>query len=145
MRRCIGKRVRLSLEAALVFGGLAVVSVIGGSPPASASTTVTLYVAPSGTGDCTSAAVPCGSIQQAITTAEGGTYRGDHVTIDVAAGTYTENDTIDVPSHESLTIAGAGASTTRPQRSRPGARSGNGHVESTYPPPSRTGIDKPLI
>ena len=54
----------------------------------------------------------CGSIQTAITTAETATYNGDDATINVAAGTYTENDTIAASSLNSLTIAGAGASFT---------------------------------
>jgi hypothetical protein len=94
-----------------MFGGLVGVSVIDGSLPASASTLVTLYVAPSGTGDC-SAATPCGSIQQAINTAEGSTYNGDDVTIDAAGGTYTENDSISASSLDLLTIAGGTSTTT---------------------------------
>ena len=34
------------------------------------------------------------------------------MTINVALGTYTENDTVDASTLNSLTIAGAGASTT---------------------------------
>ena len=60
-----------------------------------------------GTGDCTTLATACGSIQTAITTAE--TKTGDDVTINVASRPYTENDTIDASTLNSLTIAGAGA------------------------------------
>ena len=42
----------------------------------------------------------------------GGSYNGDDVTVNVAAGTYTENDSIDASSLNSLAIAGAGASST---------------------------------
>ena len=79
---------------------------------AEAQPQVTLYVAPSGSGDCTSLPNACGSIHTAISTATGGSYAGDDVTIDVAAGTYDENDIIDASSLNSLTIAGAGASST---------------------------------
>ena len=78
----------------------------GANPP------VTLYVAPSGSGDCTTLVNACGSVQTAINTATGGSYPGDDVTIDVAAGTYDENDIADASSLNSLTIAGAGASST---------------------------------
>ncbi len=102
---------RALVPGSLVFGGVAVASVIAGSQSASAApTAVPLYVAVGGTGDCTTLATACGSIQTAITTAE--TKTGDDVTINVALGTYTENDTIDASTLNSLTIAGAGASTT---------------------------------
>ena len=75
---------------------------------------VALYAAPvaSGTGDCSTPANACDSVQSAITTATVGSYTGDDVTVNVAAGTYTENDTVDASSLHSLTIAGADASTT---------------------------------
>ncbi|HUD68743.1 MAG TPA: choice-of-anchor Q domain-containing protein, partial [Acidimicrobiales bacterium] len=73
---------------------------------------MTLYVSAGGTGDCTTQVNACGSIQTAINAAEAGTYNGDDVTIDVAAGTYTENDSVSASSLNSLTIAGAGAIST---------------------------------
>ncbi len=79
---------------------------------AEAQPQVTLYVAPSGSGDCTSQPNACGSVQTAISTATGGSYAGYDVTIDVGAGTYDENDIVDASSLDSLTIAGAGASST---------------------------------
>jgi YVTN family beta-propeller protein len=104
---------RVLLTVSLLFSGVLTAVVLGGATPASAhQPSVTLYVVPSGSGDCTSLVNACGSIQTAINTAEGGSYNGDDVTINVAAGTYTENDSIDDPSLDSLTIAGAGASST---------------------------------
>ena len=47
-----------------------------------------------------------------LATATGGSYAGDDVTIDVAAGTYDENDTIPTSSLDSLTIQGAGQGAT---------------------------------
>ena len=52
----------------------------------------TLYVASGGTGDCSSQANACGSIQTAITTATGGSYAGDDVTIDVARHLHRDRD-----------------------------------------------------
>jgi hypothetical protein len=75
--------------------------------PAGAATPVTLYVSTSGTGDCTSSANACASIQTAITAAE--LLVSSDVTIEVAAGTYVENDTIDVPGGDTLTIQGSSA------------------------------------
>ncbi len=103
---------RAALAGSLLVGGVSLVAVIAGTAPASAQPAVSLYVASGGSGDCTSQLNACGSIQTAITTAEGVSYSGDDVTINVAAGTYTENDTISGASFNSLTIAGAGASTT---------------------------------
>ncbi len=103
---------RAALAGALLVGGVSLVAMIAGTAPASAQPAVSLYVASGGSGDCTSQLNACGSIQTAINTAEGGSYSGDDVTINVAAGTYTENDTISGASFNSLTIAGAGASTT---------------------------------
>ena len=87
-------------------------SVIAGTAPVSAQPAVSLYVAFGGVGDCSTQVNACGSIQTAITTAEGGSDNGDDVTINVGAGTYTENDTVSASLLNSLTIAGAGASTT---------------------------------
>ena len=47
-------------------GGVALASVVAGSLPASAAPAVSLYVAVGGTGDCTTAADACASIQTAI-------------------------------------------------------------------------------
>ena len=91
----------------VMAGGLAGVALTPGL--AAAQPQITLYVAPSGSGDCTSLPNACGSIQTALDTATGGSYAGDDVTVDVAAGTYDENDIIDASSLNSLTIAGAGA------------------------------------
>ena len=103
---------RAALAGALLVGGVSLVAMIAGTAPASAQPAVSLYVASGGSGDCTSQLNACGSIQTAINTAEGGSYSGDDVTINVAAGTYTENDTMSSSSTNSLTIAGAGASAT---------------------------------
>ena len=101
-------------------GGVAVASVIAGSLPASAAPTpVSLYVSSAtGAGTACSQPSPCATIQQAISNATGGSYTGDDVTINVAGGTtanpatYTEINAFDASSLNSLTIAGAGASTT---------------------------------
>jgi hypothetical protein len=107
-----GRSLRALLAGSLVVGVVVVGSVVVDSVPASASTPVSLYVAVGGAGDCTIPANACGSIHTAINTAQGGAYNGDNVTINVAAGTYTENDSISASSLNSLTLAGAGASTT---------------------------------
>lgn len=108
----VGRRmwVPASMCCAVIAGALGGVALTPGL--AGAQPQVTLYVAPSGSGDCTSLPNACGSIQTAVGTATGGSYAGDDVTIDVAAGTYTENDNVDASSLDSLTIAGAGASST---------------------------------
>jgi YVTN family beta-propeller protein len=104
---------RVLLTVSLLFSGVLTAVVLGGATPASAhQSSVTLYVVPSGSGDCTSLVNACGSIQTAINAAEGGSYNGDDVTINVAGGTYTENDSIGASSLDSLTIAGAGPSST---------------------------------
>jgi hypothetical protein len=81
-----------------------------------AVTTVTLYVGPSGsaTTGCTSQTNPCTTIQDGVNAAEGSSpsYSGQAVTIEVAAGDYDESDTIDAPGLSSLTLQGAGASST---------------------------------
>jgi titin len=84
----------------------------GLSAPVTPVPAVSLYVTTTGSGAACSQASPCGSIQAAIDTAEGGSYNGDDVTVNVAAGTYTETDSIDASSLNSLTISGAGASST---------------------------------
>ncbi len=107
-----GRSLRALLAGSLVLGCVAAGSVALDSQPAAAATPVPLYVASGGSGDCTTSATACGSIESAITTAESGSYNGDDVTINVAAGTYTENDTIAASGLNSLTLQGAGASTT---------------------------------
>ena len=73
----------------------------------------TLYVTPTGAGSVCTFTSPCGSIENAVSAATGGSYALDNVTIDVAAGTYeNEVDTIDAATLGSLTIAGAGAGST---------------------------------
>ena len=84
-----------------------------GAQVASANTSVTLYVSSTGTvtTGCTSPGTgPCKTIQEGVTAAEA--YSSSDVTVEVAAGTYDENDTIAVPSGDTLTLQGAGASTT---------------------------------
>ena len=103
---------KILLAGPLLFGSAVTATVIGGTTPAWAQSSVTLYVASGGTGDCSSQANACGSIGTAIATATGGSYSNDDVTIDVGVGTYTETDTINASSLNSLAIAGAGASTT---------------------------------
>jgi hypothetical protein len=83
------------------------------TPAAAVPAAVTLYVSPSGTATtgCTdSGTEACTSIQDGIDAAE--TYGDTNVTIDVAAATYDESDTIDVPSGDTLTLQGAGAPST---------------------------------
>jgi hypothetical protein len=73
-------------------------------PVAAVPAATTRYVEPSGTdsGDCSDPGSPCQTIQYAV----GKAVAGD--TIDVAAGTYNENVTID----RSLTLQGTGAGRT---------------------------------
>jgi len=100
--------VTLSIPAVLL-GTLTAIS-----SPAGASNAVTLYVNGSlGTvvSGCSSpGANACETLQQAITAAE--SYTNSDVTILVAAGTYNEHDTINVPSTDTLVIQGAGAPVT---------------------------------
>jgi large repetitive protein len=108
-----GRRVRAVFGAALIVGSLSgsaitSQSVAAATPPP----TVTLYVSASGpaTRGCTSAAAPCQTILEGVTAAE--VLTGDAVTITVAAGTYPGGVTIAASELASLTIEGAGASTT---------------------------------
>ncbi len=81
-------------------------------PLAGAVNTVTLYVSTSGTNntECTAAKV-CASVQEGIDAAN--TYANTSIILEVAAGMYVENDTVGVlPVSDTLTIQGAGASTT---------------------------------
>ena len=111
-----GRRMPRLLTAAVAVGllgsSVSIAMVAVGSLPASAAPAVSLYVTTTESGSVCSQASPCGSIQTAINTAQGGSYSGDDVTINVAAGTYTEIDTISASSLNSVTIAGAGASIT---------------------------------
>ena len=108
----MAKGVGALLAGVLLFGGVLTAVVVGGATPAAAQQSVTLYVTQSGSGSACSQGAPCGSVSAAISTATGGTYDGDDVTIDVAGGTYSENDTVDASLLDSLTITGAGASST---------------------------------
>ncbi len=103
---------RIMLAGALLFGGAVTATVIGGSTPVWAQSAVTLYVASGGSGDCTSHVDACGSLATALTTATGASYSDDDVTIDVGAGTFDENDIVDAAGLNSLTIDGAGRSST---------------------------------
>ncbi len=114
----IRRSFRALLAGSLVLGSVAVGSLAVESLPASASGPVLLYVSTSGSDGggsnaCTASTAPCLTIQQAINEAQNyPTADADDVIINVAAGTYTENDTVDASSLHSLTIAGAGASST---------------------------------
>ncbi len=105
-----GRTFTALVVAALAGGAL----LFGATPPANATTTVTLYVSKSGTATsgCASSAHACGTIGDAVTAAEADT--GDDVTIDVSASStaYDELVVIDDTTNPSLTIAGAGASST---------------------------------
>ena len=84
-----------------------------GAQTASANASVTLYVSTAGTATtgCTASGTgACKTIQEGVTAAE--SYSSTDVTVMVAAGTYDENVTIDVPSGGTLTILGAGAPVT---------------------------------
>ena len=100
------KRHRVLLSAISVL--LGATSLLLPAQLAGANSAVTLYVSPSGpnTTNCTSSGTACGTIQEAITDAEG-TSTSD-VTVEVAAGSYNENDTITVPSGDTLTLQGIG-------------------------------------
>jgi len=88
-------------------------AIAGTATAASATTPVTLYVDSAGT-QSTGCAAPgsgaCPTIGEALSAAAADS--GQAVTIDVAAGTYTEDDTINASGLASLTVAGAGAATT---------------------------------
>ncbi len=106
------KSLRAVLAGALLFGGSLAATVIGGATPAWAQSSVTLYVASGGTGDCTSQVNACGSLATALSTGTSNSNSGDDVTINVGAGTFDENDIFDAAALNSLTITGAGASST---------------------------------
>ncbi len=111
MVKILSNHVRTILTVALIAGGLSGASLSVAASPASATTAVTLYVTPGGGGTSCSQSAPCGAIQNAVNAATQND-AGDDVTIDVAAGSYTENDSINASSLDSLAIAGAGAPTT---------------------------------
>jgi hypothetical protein len=92
------------LLSALLCAGM--FSLLLPATAAGAATNVTLYVSPSGsaTTNCSSAGSACTTIQEGITAAEALTT--SDVTVDVAVGTYTENDTIAVPTGDTLAIQG---------------------------------------
>jgi hypothetical protein len=74
---------------------------------------VPLYVATTGTdtgNTCTVSTNPCLTIQHAVNEAEG--YSDSNVVVNVGAGTYTEEDAIDVPGTDTLSLQGAGAAST---------------------------------
>lgn len=99
---------KVALAMALV-GSFAVLGETG----ASANTAVTLYVnsSDSGSSCLDNSSNACPSLQDAINVGEALTTTD--VTIDVAAGTYNESDTINaLPSSDSLTIQGASAVST---------------------------------
>ena len=84
---------------------------------ASATTTVTLYASPKGSGSCTSSSSPC-SLGAAIITAGSSTYSGDAVTVDLVDGSsgtctastciFDGNFSVSGTSEASLTIEGSG-------------------------------------
>jgi hypothetical protein len=106
----IRRNLRAALAGSLLSGGVLAVSVLSGSLPAGATTTVKLYVATTGGGTACTKASPCKSIGEAVEAAA--TDAGDNVIIKVAAGTYDETDSIAAGSLQSLSIKGAGASST---------------------------------
>ena len=72
---------------------------------------VTLYVATTGTATtgCTTSSAPCHTIQEGVNAAE--QFR-EHLTVTVAAGTYTGGITIAASALASLSLHGAGSATT---------------------------------
>ena len=93
------------LAAATAFLALGALA----APGAAQAAAVTYYAAPSGSGNCLSAASAC-SLTTAITDA--GNANGDNVTIDLAAGTYMGAETIMNGTETSLTLDGNAASST---------------------------------
>ena len=85
MKTGIGRVLRTALAGSLLFGGAVIASVVAGSLPASAATTVE-YVAIGGsdTGTCQSAASPCASISYAYLQ----TSAASSSTIDVGPGVF---------------------------------------------------------
>jgi hypothetical protein len=116
IRRTAWAKVALAMVLVSSFAALAETS-------ASGTTSVTLYVAtvPTGSSSCLDSSDACSSIQDAINVAEESMYQDDSVTISVAAGSYEENDTITLPSNETLEIQGAGYQTTLVYPQSPGS------------------------
>jgi hypothetical protein len=85
---------RVLLTVSLLSAGVLTAVVVGGATPASAATPVSLDVSTSGSdgNNCTSSGTSCLTIAHAIGEAESGSYNGDDVTINVAAGTYVEGN-----------------------------------------------------
>ena len=109
----VGERVRTVLASSLIISAAGMGAVALSAPPASAISAVTLYVSSGSIATTTcSQTNPCGTIQEGINAGDASTYNGYDVTIDVAAGTYRENITVSAANLNSLTIAGAGASST---------------------------------
>jgi len=104
-RRAAWPKVALAM---VLVGSFAILGETG----AYANTAVTLYVnaSDSGSSCLDNSTNACHTLQAAVNVAE--TYASTDVTIDVAAGTYVENDTINLPTTDSLTIQGATASST---------------------------------
>lgn len=102
------------LTAALVGPLLALGIVVGMPSVAAANASVALYVngAFGGTpvAGCASPSNPCKTISAGVAAAEA--LSDSNVTLQVAAGTYAEQLSINVPATDSLVIAGAGAPTT---------------------------------
>ncbi len=106
---------RVVLVGLLFLGSMVVAAVVTSVQPAGAATAVTLYVSQGSTGTTSAISDQCGSVSKAVNIATGGSYNGDDVTIQVAAGAYGapgsgDDPSFDASSLHSLTIAGAGAS-----------------------------------
>ncbi len=116
MRTSLSRLFRAVVAGSVLSGGVVSVSALSGSLPAGATTAVKLYVSTTGTGsECTKTS-HCSSIDEAVTVAEALT--GVNVIIKVAAGTYAgsgflhASEYIDASSLQSLSLVGAGASST---------------------------------
>jgi hypothetical protein len=110
VRTSITRLFRAALAGSLLSGGLLAASALSGPLPAGATTTIKLFVATTGTGTACTKASPCPSIADAAAAA--GSDAGKSVVIKVNAGTYDENDSIGAGSLKSLSIEGAGTSST---------------------------------
>ncbi|HET8616635.1 MAG TPA: choice-of-anchor Q domain-containing protein [Actinomycetales bacterium] len=102
-------RALVSTLAALALVGAPVAMAV----PASAATSATIYVATDGADDvsCGTSAAPCRTVTQGV--AQALASGADDATVSIAAGTYPENvDTPSWPAGRSLTLLGAGASST---------------------------------
>lgn len=112
-----GSGSRALCGAALLVASLGGAVLVSAQPAGAATTSVTLYVAKSGTqvkGCLGPGATACKTIQDGITAAETG-YSGLNITVTVGPGTYTTHTvliTAPASSIASLMIQGAGASTT---------------------------------